>query len=120
MADVGFHDLRHTHVSMLIDAGLDLVTTAKRIGHKNAKVTLSTCLEIVRRSFEQSMDEWIAEGRTPEEAIAILRSLYATHSTLDVAASSRKWRSGTSGPYRRNGPTSARSQSGAKKRMKTP
>lgn len=49
VADVRFHDLRHTHVSMLIDAGLDLVTIAKRIGHKNAKVTLTTYAHLFQR-----------------------------------------------------------------------
>jgi hypothetical protein len=34
---------------MLIDAGLDLVTTAKRIGHKNAKVTLTTYAHLFQR-----------------------------------------------------------------------
>lgn len=42
VADCRFHDLRHSHVSFLIDAGLAPVTIATRIGHKNAKVTLST------------------------------------------------------------------------------
>ncbi len=49
VADVRFHDLRHTHVSMLIDAGLDVVTIAKRIGHKNAKVTLTTYAHLFQR-----------------------------------------------------------------------
>jgi integrase len=49
VADVRFHDLRHSHVSMLIDAGLDPVTIAKRIGHKNAKVTLTTYAHLYQR-----------------------------------------------------------------------
>ena len=49
MADVRFHDLRHGHVSMLIDADLDPVTIAKRIGHKNAKVTLTTYAHLYQR-----------------------------------------------------------------------
>lgn len=49
VAGVRFHDLRQSHVSMLIDAGLDPVTIAKRIGHKNAKVTLSTYAYLYQR-----------------------------------------------------------------------
>lgn len=49
VADVRFHDLRHSHVSFLIDAGLDPVTIAKRIGHKNAKVTLTTYAHLYQR-----------------------------------------------------------------------
>jgi integrase len=36
-----FHALRHTHVSSLIAAGLDVLTISKRIGHANAAITLT-------------------------------------------------------------------------------
>jgi integrase len=38
---VTFHALRHTHVSALIRAGVDVVTVARRIGHSNPSLTLS-------------------------------------------------------------------------------
>jgi integrase len=38
---VTFHALRHTHVSQLIAAGLDVVTVSRRIGHSSPTVTLS-------------------------------------------------------------------------------
>lgn len=37
---VTLHALRHTHVSQLIAAGLDVVTVSRRIGHSNPTVTL--------------------------------------------------------------------------------
>jgi integrase len=37
---VTFHALRHTHVSQLIAAGLDVVTVSRRIGHSKPTVTL--------------------------------------------------------------------------------
>jgi integrase len=39
---VGWHALRHTHASMLIDAGVDVVTVSKRLGHASPTITLST------------------------------------------------------------------------------
>jgi integrase len=39
---VGFHSLRHTHVSMLIRAGVDILTISRRLGHSKASVTLDT------------------------------------------------------------------------------
>jgi integrase len=39
---VMFHALRHTHVSALIAAGLDVVTISRRIGHSKPTVTLNT------------------------------------------------------------------------------
>ena len=37
---VGFHALRHTNASLLIAAGLDVVTIAKRLGHGSPATTL--------------------------------------------------------------------------------
>jgi integrase len=39
---VSFHALRHTHVSALIDAGLDVFAVSRRIGHGSAALTLKT------------------------------------------------------------------------------
>jgi integrase len=40
MPDVTFHALRHTHASQLIDAGVDVVTISKRLGHAKPDITL--------------------------------------------------------------------------------
>jgi integrase len=39
---VRFHNLRHTHASALISAGVDVVTISKRLGHSSPSLTLST------------------------------------------------------------------------------
>ena len=38
---VSFHALRHSHVSALIAAGVDVVTIGQRIAHANPAVTLA-------------------------------------------------------------------------------
>lgn len=38
---VTFHALRHTHVSMLIDTGVDVVTISRRLGHSKPAITLT-------------------------------------------------------------------------------
>lgn len=40
MPDVTYHGLRHSHASMLIDAGVDIVTISKRLGHAKPDITL--------------------------------------------------------------------------------
>ncbi len=35
-----FHSLRHTHASMLIAAGVDILTISRRLGHTKAAITL--------------------------------------------------------------------------------
>jgi|SRR6516162_1972546 integrase len=37
---VGLHSLRHTHASMLIKAGEDILTISRRLGHSSATITL--------------------------------------------------------------------------------
>jgi integrase len=47
--NVSFHGLRHTHASQLIDAGIDVVTIARRLGHSSPAITLSTYAHMFRR-----------------------------------------------------------------------
>jgi integrase len=37
---VGLHTLRHTHASLLIRAGKDILTISRRLGHSSATITL--------------------------------------------------------------------------------
>jgi integrase len=39
--EITFHALRHTHASQLIDAGVDIATISKRLGHATPAITLS-------------------------------------------------------------------------------
>jgi integrase len=41
LPDVTWHALRHTHASMLIAAGVDVVTVSRRLGHADPRITLS-------------------------------------------------------------------------------
>ena len=38
--DKPFHALRHTHVSLLIAAKVDILTISRRLGHSKATITL--------------------------------------------------------------------------------
>jgi integrase len=48
MSDVTFHALRHTHASQLIDAGVDIVTISKRLGHAKPDITLRIYAHLFR------------------------------------------------------------------------
>jgi integrase len=48
MPEVTFHALRHTHASQLIDAGVDVVTIAKRLGHSGPSITLAVYAHLFR------------------------------------------------------------------------
>ena len=36
-----FHDLRHTHATLLISGGTDVKTVQMRLGHSSAEITMS-------------------------------------------------------------------------------
>src|SRR5262245_55518606 len=40
MSSVTLHSLRHTHASMLIASGVDILTVSRRLGHSSPTVTL--------------------------------------------------------------------------------
>lgn len=44
---IRFHDLRHTHASILISKGVDIVKVAHRLGHSNPKITLETYAHLI-------------------------------------------------------------------------
>jgi integrase len=46
---VPFHGLRHTHASQLIDAGVDVVTIARRLGHSSPAITLQVYAHLFRK-----------------------------------------------------------------------
>jgi integrase len=49
MPDVKFHALRHTHASQLIDAGVDIVTISKRLGHAKPDITLRVYAHLFKK-----------------------------------------------------------------------
>src|SRR5262245_24544911 len=48
LTEVTFHALRHTHASQLIDAGVDIVTISKRLGHSKPDITLRVYAHLFR------------------------------------------------------------------------
>jgi integrase len=44
---IRFHDIRHTHASILISEGVDIVKVSKRLGHANPKITLGIYSHLV-------------------------------------------------------------------------
>lgn len=51
---VRFHDLRHTHATILLANNLDAVTVASRLGHASAVTTLKDYAHVLRRRDRQS------------------------------------------------------------------
>ena len=54
MPDITFHALRHTHASALIDAGVDIVTISKRLGHSSPNITLKVYAHLFREKDDKA------------------------------------------------------------------
>jgi integrase len=55
LPQVGLHTLRHSHASMLIKAGEDIVTISRRLGHASPTITLSTYAHLSPRRMVQRL-----------------------------------------------------------------
>lgn len=65
---IRLHDLRHSHVSLLIDMGFSAVAIANRVGHKSIDITyryahmLPTAqLEMANNLDEERMNNYVSK-----------------------------------------------------------
>lgn len=56
LVGVPLHSLRHTHASQLIDAGVDVVTISKRLGHSSPAITLKIYAHLFRKDDGKAAD----------------------------------------------------------------
>lgn len=56
LPEIKFHNLRHTHASQLIDAGVDIVTISKRLGHAKPDITLRIYAHLFRQTDSKAAD----------------------------------------------------------------
>lgn len=57
---IRFHDLRHTHATILLYAGIDIKTISKRLGHSKIGITMDTYTDVLQEldfSASQKLDE---------------------------------------------------------------
>ena len=46
---IRFHDMRHTHATLLLEAGVDITVVSKRLGHTSVKTTADLYAHITKR-----------------------------------------------------------------------
>ena len=67
---ITYHQLRHTNASLLIAAGVDVVTLSGRLGHVDRTITLNTYSHILKSKEEQaanSMDAFYSHQKPVEK-----------------------------------------------------
>lgn len=53
---IRFHDMRHTHATILIEAGVDAKAVSQRLGHANIQITIDTYQHITPRGARDVAD----------------------------------------------------------------
>jgi integrase len=46
---IRFHDMRHTHATLLLEAGIDITVVSKRLGHASVKTTADLYVHVTER-----------------------------------------------------------------------
>ena len=67
---VTFHALRHTHASILLSQGVQLLTISRRLGHSDANITLKTyshILDEMKISEAKKIKEILVHGTNTEQ-----------------------------------------------------
>src|SRR5262249_15990981 len=78
MPGVTLHSLRHTHASMLISSGMDILTISRRLGHSSPTITLGVyghlihgtddrAAQIMEAAFGNGSNLVAGSGRKPEK-----------------------------------------------------
>ncbi|MBO5425487.1 MAG: tyrosine-type recombinase/integrase, partial [Lachnospiraceae bacterium] len=66
-----FHALRHTHATMLIEAGVPVKAVSDRLGHGNVRTTLETYVHVTEKMKNEAVDKFEAMGSLDEQATII-------------------------------------------------
>ena len=56
MPEISLHSLRHTHTSMLIASGMDVLTISRRLGHGSPTVTLRTYGHLIHGADDRAAE----------------------------------------------------------------
>jgi integrase len=65
MPEITLHSLRHTHASILIASGMDILTISRRLGHASPMITLGTYGHLIHGTDDQAakiMDQAFGNG----------------------------------------------------------
>jgi integrase len=55
---VRFHDLRHTHASLLLKAGINPKIVSERLGHNSIEITLNTYSHVMPGLQKEAADKF--------------------------------------------------------------
>ena len=57
LPDMSFHDLRHLHASMLLEAGIPAKVVQERLGHSSITMTMNTYSHVTETMQEKAVEK---------------------------------------------------------------
>ena len=63
---VRFHDLRHTHATLMLQQGVHPKVVSERLGHASIQITLDTYSHVLpglQDAAAERLDEWLSGGQ---------------------------------------------------------
>lgn len=80
-----FHALRHTHATMLIEAGIPVKSVSDRLGHSNVRTTLETYVHVTEKMKNDAVNIFEAAGALDAESKVIsLEDIKRKKSTASI------------------------------------
>ena len=70
LPDIRFHDLRHTHATMLLEQNVHPKVVSERLGHASVSITLDTYSHVLpnlQQAVAERLDDWIAAADATAE-----------------------------------------------------
>jgi len=71
---IGFHDLRHTYASLLAQAGADLLTISKLLGHADTRITSRHYAHLCDKTMANAVNKFLPSfGHISENKVTAIR-----------------------------------------------
>ncbi len=71
---ISFHELRHTYASLLAQAGVDLLTISKLLGHSDTRITSKHYAHLCDKTLSDAVENRLPDfGHKPEKKIKAIR-----------------------------------------------
>ena len=79
---IRIHDLRHSHISLLISMGFSAVSIGNRVGHESVDITYryahmfpteqTKMAKLLNEEFKEGMEEWVVHTNIQQSAFVFL------------------------------------------------
>ena len=84
---IRFHDLRHTYASLLAQAGADLLTISKLLGHSDTRITSKHYAHLCDRTLALAVNRFLPNfGFAADKKITLLREPVAEYWVMTRAS----------------------------------